>query len=102
MLSVALSSTILDDKIRPYVHADLMMGIRQKRFRVASMDAAMGLITGTNMAAMRSLLSGAAGRSHIVATAASILRGLGRIRRRPTRLPAGRCRPYRVRLKAGA
>lgn len=77
MLSVALSSNIWDEKIRPYVHADLMMGIRQKRFHVASKEAAMDLITGTNMAAMRSLLSGAAGRSHITATAASILRGLG-------------------------
>lgn len=77
MLSVALSSGIWDEKIRPYVYADLMMGIRQKRFHVASKEAAMDLITGTNMAAMRSLLSGTAGRGHITATAASILRGLG-------------------------
>ncbi|HEX6960023.1 MAG TPA: helix-turn-helix domain-containing protein [Ferrovibrio sp.] len=77
MLSVALSSKVWDEKIRPYIHADLMLGIRQKRFHVASKEAAMDLISGTNMAAIRSLLTGAAGRSHISAVAASILRGLG-------------------------
>lgn len=77
MLSVAVSSNIWDDRIRPYVYADLLMGIRQKRFHVASKEAAMDLITGTNMAGMRSLLGGSASRSHISAVAASILRGLG-------------------------
>ena len=77
MLSVAVSSNIWDEQIRPYVYADLMMGIRQKRFHVASKEAAMDLITGTNMAGMRSLLGGGANRSHISAVAASILRGLG-------------------------
>ena len=77
MLSVAVSSPVWDERIRPYVLADLLLGIKQKRFRVASKDAAMDLITGTNFAAIRSLLCGSAGRSHISATAASILRGLG-------------------------
>lgn len=77
MLSVAVSSPVWDERIRPYIHADLLLGIKQKRFHVASRDAAMDLIAGTNFAAMRSLLSGTTGRGHISATAASILRGLG-------------------------
>jgi len=77
MLSIAVVSRVWDARIRPYVHADLLLGIRQKRFRVASKEAAMDLITGTNYAAIRSLLNGSAKSSHITATAASILRGLG-------------------------
>lgn len=77
LLSVAVSSPVWDERIRPFVHADLLLGIRQKRFHVASKDAAMDLISGTNFAAIRSLLNGTAGRGHVTATAASILRGLG-------------------------
>jgi AcrR family transcriptional regulator len=77
MLSVAVSSPVWNERIRPYVLADLLLGIKQKRFHVASKDAAMDLITGTNIAAIRSLLSGAVGRGHVAATVASILRGLG-------------------------
>ena len=33
-----------DERIRPYIHADLLLGIKQKRFHVASRDAAMDLI----------------------------------------------------------
>lgn len=76
-ISVALSSQVWDEHIRPYVHADLMLGIKQKRFHVASKEAAMDMITGTNLTAIRNLLQGKAGRSHIKATAATILRGLG-------------------------
>lgn len=77
MMSVAVASPVWDEQIRPYIQADLMLGIRQKRFHVASKDAAMDLITGTNYAAINSILAGRAGRGHINATAASILRGLG-------------------------
>lgn len=77
MMSVAMVSPVWVDYIRPYAYADLLLGIRQKRFHVASKDAAMDLITGTNMAAIRSLLDGKAGRAHVMATAATILRGLG-------------------------
>lgn len=77
IMSVASQSSIWDEQIRPYVHADLMLGIRQKRFHVASKDAAMDMINGTNMAAIHSLVAGRAGRTHVTATAATILRGLG-------------------------
>lgn len=77
LLSVAAASPVWDERIRPYILADLMLGIRQKRFDVASKDAAMDLIAGTNIAAIRSLLAGTVGRGHVTAAAASILRGLG-------------------------
>ncbi|MBS4045705.1 MAG: TetR/AcrR family transcriptional regulator [Alphaproteobacteria bacterium] len=76
-MSVAMSSRVWDEHIRPYVYADLMLGIKQKRFHVASKEAAMDMITATNFGAIRSILLGKAGRSHITATAATILRGLG-------------------------
>lgn len=76
MLSVAVASSVWNEQIRPYIYADLMLGIRQKRFHVASKEAAMDLITGTNFGAIRSLLGGAP-RSHVTAIAGSILRGLG-------------------------
>jgi len=77
MMSIALASRVWDERILPYVRRDLLLGIKQKRFQVASKEAAMDLITGTNYAAIRSLLDGKAGRSHITAAAASVLRGLG-------------------------
>lgn len=77
MMSVATVSPVWDEQIRPYAQADLMLGIRQKRFHIASKAAAMDLIIGTNYAAINNILAGKAGRSHINAVAASILRGLG-------------------------
>lgn len=77
MLSVATSSTVWDEKIRPYIQADLILGIRQKRFHVASKEAALDMISGTNLASIHSILLGKASRGHITATAATILRGLG-------------------------
>lgn len=77
VISVALASPIWDEQIRPYIQADLTLGIKQKRFNVASRDAAMDMIVGTNLAAIRRILGGQAGRAHVGATAATILRGLG-------------------------
>lgn len=77
VMSVALASPTWDEQVRPFIMADLLLGLKQKRFQIASKDAAMDLIMGTNFAAIRSILDGRAGRSHITATAASILRGLG-------------------------
>ena len=76
LLSVAAASPVWGERLRPYILADLVLGIRQKRFHVASKEAAMDR-RGTNVAAIRSLLSGTVGRSHITAALASILRGLG-------------------------
>lgn len=64
-------------RIAPFALRDLRMGVRQKRFRIASERAAMDLIAGTDLMAIRSVLAGAAGRGHAVAAATTVLRGLG-------------------------
>lgn len=60
-----------------YPLRDLRLGVRQKRFRIASEAAAMDLIAGTVLQAMRRVLSGEAGKRHAAATATTVLRGLG-------------------------
>jgi len=77
MMSVAAASPIWAEQVGPYARADLMLGIRQGRFHVASPAAAMNLIMGTNVAGIQSVLAGTAGRGHVTAIAATILRGLG-------------------------
>jgi hypothetical protein len=64
-------------RIAPFALRDLRLGVRQKRFRIASERAAMDLIAGTGLMATRSVLAGAAGRSHAIASASTVLRGLG-------------------------
>lgn len=61
----------------PYALRDLKLGLRQKRFRIASEEAAMDLIAGTIIQAMRRVAAGEAGKAHAAATAATVLRGLG-------------------------
>jgi AcrR family transcriptional regulator len=77
MMSVAIFSPAWAAQIEPYIRRDLMLGIKQKRFHVASIPAAMDLITGANFAGIGSVLAGRAGKSHVAAISASILRGLG-------------------------
>lgn len=60
-----------------YPLRDLKLGLKQQRFRIASEAAAMDLIAGTVLQAMRRVLRGEAGKVHAVATATSVLRGLG-------------------------
>jgi AcrR family transcriptional regulator len=77
MISVAGFSPVWAVQVEPFIRADLTLGIKQKRFHIASVPAAMDMITGTNYAAINSLLAGKAGKSHVAAVSASILRGLG-------------------------
>lgn len=63
--------------IGQYPLRDLRLGLKQKRFRVASEAAAMDLIAGTVQQAMRRVLAGDAGKAHAIATATTVLRGLG-------------------------
>lgn len=77
MISAAIASPIWDQQVTPYAKADLMLGIRQGHFHVASTAAALDLIKGTNLAGIQRTLSGAAGRGHASAIAATVLRGLG-------------------------
>jgi AcrR family transcriptional regulator len=64
-------------QIGHYPLRDLQLGLKQKRFRIASEGAAMDLIAGTVLEAMRRVVRGEAGRTHATATATTVLRGLG-------------------------
>jgi AcrR family transcriptional regulator len=63
-------------RIAPYALRDLRLGVRQKRFRIASERAAMDLIAGAGFQSLRSVLAGA-GKAHASAVATTVLRGLG-------------------------
>lgn len=77
MLGLMDGGAPLLQRIAPFALRDLRMGVRQKRFRISSERAAMDLIAGTGLQAMRSVLAGAAGRSHASSAATLVLRGLG-------------------------
>lgn len=76
-MSVAIFSPVWAAQVEPFIRADLTLGIRQKRFHVSSVPAAMDMITGTNYAGINSILAGRAGKSHVATLSATILRGLG-------------------------
>jgi AcrR family transcriptional regulator len=67
---------VLED-IQKYAIADLRLGVKQKRFRLASEAAAMDLINGVGTFAMRRVALGLAPAGHDVACATMVLRGLG-------------------------
>jgi AcrR family transcriptional regulator len=77
ILGLADAGAPLLDHVGRYPLRDLRMGLEQKRFRISSERAAMDLIAGTVLQAMRTVLAGEGGRSHASATAATVLRGLG-------------------------
>jgi AcrR family transcriptional regulator len=78
MLGLIDAGAPLAQHVWPYARADLRLGMRQGRFRPASERAAADLIQGTVLQAMRTVHAGAAaGRPHAIATATTVLRGLG-------------------------
>lgn len=77
LLDVAAAAPELLQQEQQYALADLRLGIRQKSFRITSEAAAMDLINGTVMQAMRSTAHGLAPAGHGSAVAATVLRGLG-------------------------
>lgn len=77
MLGLIDAGAPLAQHVWPFARADLRLGVRQGRFRPAGERAAADLIQGTVLQAMRTVQAGAAGRPHAVATATTVLRGLG-------------------------
>jgi AcrR family transcriptional regulator len=77
LLDVAAAAPLLLEQVQQYALADLRLGIRQKSFRQGSEAAAMDLINGTVMHAMRRIAFGLAPPGHASAVAATVLRGLG-------------------------
>lgn len=74
---VAAATPALMEKIGHYVLADLRLGLRQKEFRAVGEAAALDLVSGTILQAMRRIASRRAPRQHASAVVTSILRGLG-------------------------
>jgi AcrR family transcriptional regulator len=74
---VAATTPALMEKIGHYVLADLRLGLRQKEFHAVGEAAALDLVSGTILQAMRRIASGRAPAGHARAVAATILRGLG-------------------------
>lgn len=77
LLDVMVEVPALLVRIGGYVLADLRLGIKQKSFRISSEAAAMDLIAGTVMQAMRSVAQGQVPANHGSAVAQMVLRGLG-------------------------
>ena len=74
---VAATTPALMEKIGHYVLADLRLGLKQKEFRAVGEAAALDLVSGTILQAMRRIATGRAPRGHAMAVVTSILRGLG-------------------------
>jgi AcrR family transcriptional regulator len=77
LLEVAAASPALLAEIEPYPLEDLRLGLRQKRFKVASEAIGMDVLQGICTQAMRRVALGQAPARHDVAVAAAVLRALG-------------------------
>ncbi|HKU98905.1 MAG TPA: TetR/AcrR family transcriptional regulator [Vineibacter sp.] len=77
ILGLVDAGASIGQHVWPYARADLRLGVSQGRFRPVNERAAADLISGTVTQAMRRVHAGDAGRSHAIATATTVLRGLG-------------------------
>ena len=77
LLEVAAASPALLAHIEPYPLADLRLGVRQKRFKVASEAIGMDVLQGICTQAMRRVALGQAPARHDGTVAAAVLRALG-------------------------
>jgi AcrR family transcriptional regulator len=77
LLDVVAAAPHLVATLEAYILADLRLGVKQKRFKVPSEDAAMDAITGICSAAMRRVALGIAPARHDIASASLVLRALG-------------------------
>jgi len=69
-------------EVQEYALADLRLGVQQGDFHIVDEAAAMDLINGTVMQAMRSIALGLAPADHATHVAITVLRGLGMPQRR--------------------
>lgn len=77
ILRVWGTTSVVNDHAAAPVLADLRTGRRQRRFTYTSERAAVDLVMGAVLAAMRTVLEGRAGADHASAVAGLVLRGLG-------------------------
>lgn len=77
VLDLAVASPRMLATIGSYVLADIRLGVRQKAFRIETEQAAVDLVEGTIMLAMRRIATRRTPRSYDDAVVATILHGLG-------------------------
>ena len=88
VLRVWSSTALLRSGAAAFVLADLRAGQRRGRFVFGSEAAALDLLQGSVLSAMRTMLEGRAGEEHASAVAALVLRGLGVDRREAEKIAA--------------
>lgn len=77
LLDVSATVPAMTERIAAYAYEDLKLGIAQKDFRVPSEAAAMHMVMGVGVPAMRDIARGEAPPDHDIAVATVVLRGLG-------------------------
>lgn len=77
ILRVWATTEVVKMKTAEHMLADLRAGRRRGRFHFKSEAAAVDLVQGTVLAAMRTVLEGRADDGHAAAVAALVLRGVG-------------------------
>lgn len=77
LLDVMAASPEVLQSLQRYPLADLRMGVRQRKFKVPSEAAAMDVINGVCIQAMRRVALGQASARHDIASATLVLRALG-------------------------
>ena len=77
ILDIAAAEPSLMTHVAVFAYEDLKLGIEQKDFRVPSEAAAMNLLMGACIQAMRDIATGVAPPDHDIAVATMVLRGLG-------------------------
>jgi len=77
LLDISAAAPSLSAHIATYAYEDLKLGIAQNDFRVPSEAAAMNIVMGVGVLAMRDIAMGSAPPDHDIAVATMVLRGLG-------------------------
>jgi hypothetical protein len=77
LLDISATNPSLLALIEPYSLADLRLGVKQKRLKAPSEAAALDVMNGIGIMAMRRVIAGVAPARHDVAVATVLLRSLG-------------------------
>jgi AcrR family transcriptional regulator len=94
VLDVAAASPAYGEIMDSFIRTELRAGVREKSFRIESEAAAMDLINGTVMRAMRLIAGGAAPAGHRKAVVVTVLGGLGMPIARARRIAAVKLAPF--------
>jgi AcrR family transcriptional regulator len=94
VLDVAAASARYAETMDSFILAELRAGVREKSFRIESEAAAMDLINGTVMRAMRLIARGEAPAGHRMAVVVTVLSGLGMPTARARKIASLKLAPF--------